>query len=102
MSRLSGFFVRVFEYAVPDPYVFAVGLTLVTAILAFALAPHHAMGDVLTAWYDGLVGKNNIFQFALQMILILVTGYALASSIPVARALTRLASVPRSPRVPFR
>ena len=30
------------------------------------------------------------------MVLILVTGYALANSVPVARALTRLASVPRS------
>ena len=96
MSRVSGFFVRVFEYAVPDPYIFAVGLTLVTAVLAFIFAPHHTLGAVLASWYGGIVGKDNIFQFALQMILILVTGYALANSKPVARVLEWLAQIPRS------
>jgi short-chain fatty acids transporter len=98
MSRISAFFVRVFEYAVPDPYIYAVGLTLITAILAFVFAPHRALGDVLTAWYGGIVGKDNIFQFALQMILILVTGYALANSTPIARVLAWIAQLPRSPK----
>lgn len=91
--RISGFFVRVFEYAIPDPYIFAVALTLVTALLAFIFAPHHALGEVLGAWYKGIF---DILAFALQMILILVTGYALASSKPVARALEWLAERPRS------
>jgi short-chain fatty acids transporter len=91
--RISGFFVRVFEYAIPDPYIFAVALTLVTALLAFLFAPHHALAEVLGAWYKGIF---DILAFALQMILILVTGYALASSKPVARALEWLAERPRS------
>lgn len=95
MSRLAGFFVRVFEYAVPDPYVFAVALTLTTAILAFAFAPHHGVDDVLTAWYKGIFDPGSL-GFALQMILILVTGYALASSGPVSRALEWLAARPSS------
>jgi short-chain fatty acids transporter len=90
---LTPVFVRVFEYAIPDPYVFAAGLTLVTAILAFVFAPHRTSADVLGAWYKGIF---DILQFALQMILILVTGYALASSKPVARALEWLASRPRT------
>ena len=94
MSRVAAFFVRIFEYAVPDPYVFAVLLTLVTAALAFALAPHHG-GDILGSWYKGIF---DIFAFALQMILILVTGYTLGSSVPVRAGLERIASVPRSPR----
>ncbi|MDE2482088.1 MAG: short-chain fatty acid transporter [bacterium] len=93
MRSLSAFFVRVFEYAMPDPYVFAVILTLVTALLALVFAPHHGASALLGAWYKGIF---DIFAFALQMILILVTGYALASSRPIQRALTRLASVPRS------
>lgn len=98
MKRLAGFFVRVFEYAVPDPYIFAVGLTLVTAVLAFIFAPHHGLTDVLAAWYGGTVGKDNIFQFALQMILILVTGYALANSAPVASGLAWIATRPQNPK----
>jgi short-chain fatty acids transporter len=97
MSRLAGFFVRFFEYAIPDPYIFAVGLTLITAILAFAFAPHHALGDVLSAWYKGIFEPGNL-GFALQMILILVTGYALANSVPVARGLQWLAARPRTPK----
>jgi short-chain fatty acids transporter len=95
MSRIAGFFVRVFEYAIPDPYIFAVGLTLVTAVLAFAFAPHHAPNDVLAAWYKGIFEPGNL-GFALQMILILVTGYALANSAPVSRGLQWLAARPKT------
>jgi short-chain fatty acids transporter len=93
MRSISGFFVRVFEYAIPDPYIFAVALTLLTALLAFIFAPHHGTIEVLGAWYKGIF---DILAFALQMILILVTGYALANSKPIARALEWLASVPRT------
>lgn len=86
---------RVFEYAIPDPYVFAVVLTFLTALLALVFAPHHAPLEILGAWYKGIFG---IFEFALQMILILVTGYALASSAPVRRALVAIAAVPRTTR----
>lgn len=95
MQRVAGFFVRVFEYAIPDPYVFAVGLTLLAALLAFVFAPHHAPSDILSAWYGGIF---NILAFALQMILILVTGYALASSTPVRAALRAVAAIARTPR----
>jgi short-chain fatty acids transporter len=97
MSRLAGFFVRFFEYAIPDPYIFAVGLTLITAVLAFVFAPRNALPDVLSAWYKGIFEPGNL-GFALQMILILVTGYALANSVPVARALQWLAARPRTPK----
>jgi short-chain fatty acids transporter len=95
MQRVAGLFVRAFEYAMPDPYIFAVALTLLTALLAFVFAPHHGLGDVLSAWYQGIF---DIFAFALEMILVLVTGYALAASRPVTRALERIAAVPQRPK----
>ncbi len=95
MRAISGFFVRVFEFAIPDPYVFAVLLTLLTGLLARIFAPHHGQIEVISAWYKGIF---DIFEFALQMILILVTGYALASSAPVRRALFALAARPTSTR----
>ncbi len=95
MAKVAAFFVRLFEFAMPDPYVFAVLLTLLTASLAFGLAPHRTLEDVLGAWYNGIF---EIFAFALQMILILVTGYALASSLPVAGALERIAAIPQTTR----
>lgn len=95
MRALSGFFVRLFEFAIPDPFVFAVVLTLLTALLATIFAPHHAALDILGAWYKGIF---DIFEFALQMILILVTGYALASSNPVRNVLSSLAGKPATTR----
>jgi short-chain fatty acids transporter len=95
VHRVAGFFTRVFEYAIPDPYVLAVGLTLLAAGLAFLLAPHHSLSDVVGAWYGGIF---DILTFAFQMILILVTGYALALSKPVGAALARISSLARTPR----
>jgi len=95
MNRVAAFFTRVFEYAVPDPYIYAIGLTLLTALLALVFAPHHAPGEVLGSWYKGIF---DILAFALQMILILITGYALAASVPVAKALRRIAAWPQTPK----
>lgn len=85
--------VGLFERFVPDPYVFAVGLTLLTAVLALIFAPHRTANDLLGGWYKGIF---DILEFAFQMILVLVTGYALANSAPVERALAALAGVPKS------
>ena len=94
MKRIADFFVRVFEAAVPDPYVFAVSLTILTGVLAAIFAPTHGLVDILNAWYKGIF---DILAFALEMILILVTGYALADSAPVRVMLERLASIPKRP-----
>lgn len=50
----------------------------------------------LKAWYGGVWGSQNIFTFAFQMVLILVTGYTLAEAPPVKRAIVRLASKPKN------
>lgn len=95
LARVTGAFVYMFERLLPDPFVFAVLLTLLTAILAFVFAPKNTLPDVLGGWYDGIF---KIFPFAFQMVLVLVTGYALTSSKPVAAGLKRLAAVPKTPR----
>ena len=95
LARITSAFVYMFERLLPDPFVFAVLLTLLTAILAFIFAPHNSLPDVLSGWYDGIF---KIFPFAFQMVLILVTGYALTSSRPVSAALRWLASLPKTPR----
>jgi short-chain fatty acids transporter len=93
LARVTSVFVYLFERLLPDPFVFAILLSLVTAGLALAVAPHHAVPEVLTAWYNGIF---QIFPFAFQMVMILVTGYALSSSRPVRWGLEALAGVPRT------
>jgi short-chain fatty acids transporter len=95
MSRVTTFFVYLFENVMPDPFVFAIILTLTTAILAFLLAPGVSVAGIASAWY---VGVFNILTFAFQVVLILVTGYALASAPLVHSALVKLASLVTSPR----
>ena len=95
LARVTGAFVYMFERLLPEPFVFAVLLTLLIALLAFIFAPKSTMPDVLTAWYGGIFA---IFPMAFQMVLILVTGYALASSKPISATLKRLAAVPKTPR----
>ncbi|MFN2527466.1 MAG: short-chain fatty acid transporter [Candidatus Baltobacteraceae bacterium] len=95
MSKIVAALVRIFERVLPDPFLFAVILTIVTAILAAIFAPHNSPFDILGAWYGGIF---DILTFAFQMILILVSGYALAKSLPVRRMLEGIAQVAKTPR----
>jgi short-chain fatty acids transporter len=78
LSSITSFFLFLFERITPDPYIFAVALTILTALLAGLLAPKGSADVILTGWYNGLF---NILAFAFQMVLVLVTGYALSNSL---------------------
>jgi short-chain fatty acids transporter len=93
-SGLIAKLVYVFEQVMPDPFVLSIGLTALVAILAFAFAPHATVPDVLNAWYGGAF---KILAFALQMILILATGFAVADAPLVRKGLRRLAENVQSP-----
>jgi short-chain fatty acids transporter len=95
LARITGVFVYLFERLLPEPFVFAILLSVLTAVLALLFAPKHTLPEVLTGWYAGIF---QIFPFAFQMVLILVTGYALTSSRPVSALLRRIAAIPRTPR----
>ena len=95
LSSVTSFFLFLFERITPDPYIFAIALTILTALLAVILAPKGSADMVLTGWYNGLF---TILAFAFQMVLVLVTGYALSNSPPVKRLLDRLAGIATTPR----
>jgi hypothetical protein len=84
LGRATAFFVYLFEKVMPDPFVFAVILTFVGALLALQFAPNATLPSVASAWYGGIFV---IFAFAFQMVLMLVAGYALAIAPPVQRSL---------------
>src|SRR5260221_10022403 len=95
LQRLTSFFVRLFECYTPDPYILAVGLTILTGVLAALFAPKGSLPSILTGWYAGLF---SILAFAFQVLLILVAGYALSTSRPVRSLLSWLASIGSTPR----
>jgi len=88
--------VRYVERLMPDPYLFAVILTLLVVGLIFLLVPGANAGGIVDSWYQGVWGTDNIFTFAMQMVLILVSGYTLAEAPVVKRGLGWLASKPRN------
>jgi short-chain fatty acids transporter len=83
-----------FERVMPDPFVLSIGLTLVVIVLSMLFAPKADIPHILSAWYGGAFG---ILGFALQMILILATGYAIADAPVVQRGLRSLASRVQTP-----
>ncbi|MBZ5485955.1 short-chain fatty acid transporter [Halomonas aquamarina] len=85
--------VRLVERYLPDPYIFVLLLTLVAAVAAIAVERQTPLA-VMRMWGDGFWG---LLTFSMQMLLVLVTGFMLASSPPVKRLLQRLAGTARSP-----
>ncbi|OBK86195.1 TIGR00366 family protein [Mycolicibacter sinensis] len=96
MQSLTGLSVRYVERLMPDPYLFAVILTLIVAGLVAVLVRGASARGMLSAWYAGVWGPQNIFTFAFQMALILVTGYTLAEAPVLKRAILRIAGTPRN------
>ncbi|MDR1685473.1 MAG: TIGR00366 family protein [Desulfovibrio sp.] len=91
MKALVRFFVNVMQKYLPDAFLFAVILTFAAFLAAWALTEKSFI-EVINSWGNGLWG---ILGFAMQMILIVVTGHTMASSRPVKRLLSALASIPK-------
>ncbi|WP_046318698.1 TIGR00366 family protein [Mycobacterium sp. UM_Kg1] len=96
MQSLTGLSVRYVERLMPDPYLFAVILTLIVAGLVATLVDGASASGMLQAWYAGVWGPDNIFTFAFQMVLILVTGYTLAEAPALKRSIAAIAERPRT------
>ena len=99
ISRLGLIVSNTIGRCVPDPFVLALGLTVLTALLAmvFVMSGQDQkpteFTEVLGAWWNG--GIWIFLKFGMQMCLILVTGFALASSKPIRWCIERIASIPR-------
>ena len=94
LGRIALALTRWSERWIPSSFVIAILLTLVTAVLALVLTPAGPV-QVLSYWGDGFW---ELLSFAMQMTLIMVTGYMVATSRPVDRALAWIATRPRGPR----
>ena len=85
--------VKLVQRYLPEPFVFAVLLTLVAAILAMPIC-HQTPIEVVEHWGGGVWG---LLAFAMQMALVLVSGSALAAAPVVKKGISSLASLPKSP-----
>src|SRR5262249_35115441 len=95
-QRLTELCVRYVERIMPDPYLFAVILTLIVVAMVAVLVKGATPSGIIKAWYSGVWGPQNIFTFAFQMVLILVTGYTLAEAPALKRGIVYVASKPKN------
>jgi len=93
IAGIGRFFAERFRRWLPDSFIFAILLTFLAAILALIFADAKPF-QIVQSWYKGFW---LLLKFAMQMVLILVTGYALAISPPVTKFLDWLATKVKTP-----
>jgi len=93
LATISKPLVRLVERYLPDPYIFVLILTIVVFAAAIAFEGQGPMA-VARMWGDGFW---SLLTFAMQMLLVLVTGFMLASTPPVKRLLTAIARLASGP-----
>ncbi|WP_235357110.1 short-chain fatty acid transporter [Bacillus alveayuensis] len=93
ISRLALFFAGIAEKWLPDSFVFAVILTIIT-FLGGIVVNEKSPIDMVTYWGDGFWG---LLTFTAQIITTFVMSYALALTKPVSRLLENIAGKCKSP-----
>ncbi len=85
--------VSLVERYLPDPFIFVLILTLVAAGCAMVFQGASPVA-VVEMWGNGFWG---LLTFSMQMLLVLVTGFILASSPPIKKFLAALAGLAKTP-----
>ncbi len=94
LSKIGEKFTDIFQRNMPDAYVFALILTLITAILSFFWVEVSVI-KILQSWYDGFW---TLLEFGMQMVLLIITGYSIALSPLVNKGIDRLTNFIKTPR----
>ena len=92
LERMGNYFSRWANKYMPDPMIFAILLTILTYILGLIFTKSTWFQMILD-WYKGFWV---LLKFGMQMCVILVTGYALATTAPVQKFLKWLANIPKT------
>lgn len=87
------FCVKLVQRWLPEPFVFAIMLTLVAAGLAMPIC-QQSLVEVIDHWGAGVW---NLLAFSMQMALVLVCGSTLAAAPSIKRGISALAAIPKTP-----
>lgn len=93
MNTLTKFFDSLMQKYLPDAFIVALVLTLIVFGAAVTITPSSAL-EVVSFWGKGL---DDLFKFAMEMTLILVSGFTLARSPFFISLLDKLSTLANSP-----
>ena len=93
ISKIGEKFTKIFIKLMPDAFVFALLLTLITALGAYLFMGSQPM-DIITAWYGGFF---DLLEFGMQIVLIIITGYSIALSPVIGKGVDYLAKYIKTP-----
>ena len=94
MQKITKFFVRLVQNILPDAYILAVLLTFVVfgaGVVVMGKSPF----DMISLWGNGY---PSLFVFAMQMVLVLLTGYVLALTPVMEKVVDKLVAIPKTPK----
>jgi len=94
MNKLTSFFTELMRKYLPDPFVFAIALTLLTVLMAMGIEGQ-GLGQITREWGKGFW---SLLAFTTQMAVILAMGYVLATAPLTDRLLDRIVSHVHQPR----
>ncbi|MCZ2497966.1 short-chain fatty acid transporter [Xylophilus sp. Kf1] len=95
MQKITGFFTELMRKYLPDPFVFAIGLTLLTMVLAVVVQGQGVVA-LTNAWGKGFW---TLLAFTTQMAVILTMGYVLATAPLTEKLLDRIVDKVSEPRM---
>ncbi len=94
MDKITSFFTELMRKYLPDPFVFALGLTFLTLVLSIIIEGKGPI-QLVDAWGKGFW---SLLSFTTQMAVILAMGYVLASAPFTSRLLDKIADNVQTPR----
>lgn len=92
-QKTINFCVKLVQRYLPEPFIFAIILTMIAAILAMPIC-HQTPVEVIEHWGNGVWG---LLSFSMQMALVLVCGSTLATAPVIKKGISSLASIPKTP-----
>ncbi|ACK49223.1 short chain fatty acid transporter [Methylocella silvestris BL2] len=93
LARIALRFAAWSEHWFPDAFIFAAAAVVVVAVAALV---NGASAAVVTKSFGD--GFWSLIPFTMQQVMVVISGYVIASSPPVARLIDRIAALPRSGR----
>lgn len=80
------------ENYLPNAFIFAILLTFFTLLMGMTIT-NQSLGAMIDHWHTGFW---DFLSFTTQMVLILVTGYALVKAPPIEKLMIKVASIPKT------